>query len=118
MENTQGRLTMTDPNAQHQCAEMPAQGVGVHRADEFLDGPWRWCLVVFREATELDLEENHYLEEVGETLWQTIVGISHCPYCGERLASGSESQIPPDTASDMESAFYHIDSTGWQSKYQ
>ena len=45
--------------------------------------------VVERCAKEADLEESSYLEEIGETIWQTIVGISHCPFCGNKLESAT-----------------------------
>jgi NADH pyrophosphatase NudC (nudix superfamily) len=36
-------------------------------------------------ATEDDLEENHHLEEVGQTIFQVAINIKFCPYCGEDL---------------------------------
>ena len=42
-------------------------------------------MTISREATESDLEENHKLHEVDESLWMVTVEITHCPYCGKSL---------------------------------
>jgi len=68
---------------EHRCRALPGNGLGVYRAEHFLNGKnWEWCLVVQRLATESDLEENHHLENIGDTMWTTAVGISYCPFCG------------------------------------
>ncbi len=89
----------------HQCPNQPAS-VSVERGGSYFGKDENWVLVVTRSATEQDLEENHYLEEVGETVWSTVVGISHCPYCGKSLAQiqGGEAEIA------------HFDYSSWKSK--
>jgi hypothetical protein len=39
-----------------------------------------WQLYIQREATEQDLLEKGLYEYVGETIWQTGIEISHCPF--------------------------------------
>ena len=100
---------MTNMNhMEHRCDRPPLEGVTVVPADQFLDGDdWSWCLVVQREASDEDLEENHYLETVGEMIWYTAVGIGHCPYCGTRL--------PGDDAAPLvrDAEYRHVDSSDW-----
>ncbi len=96
---------------EHRCESMPSDGVFVHRSkywDE--DSSWEWNLIIQRCADESDLDENHYLEEVGDIIWYTVVGISHCPFCGKNLeSSGLQS-------GDREAEFKHVDSSGWSSR--
>ena len=74
----------------HRCSAMPQQGVEIRRDGELSDaGPPDWVLSVYREAGESDLEENHYLEEVGQILWNTFLVIRHGPFCGEQLSGDS-----------------------------
>jgi len=102
---------MTNSDDEHRCPELLPGGVHIVRAEYHLeDSDWSWSLIVCRLATPTDLEENHYLEEEGETIWQTIVGISHCPFCGAALEADIERPIP------READFHHIDSSGWHSK--
>jgi len=65
-----------------------------------------WVLVVSRSATEEDLEENHYLEEVGEEIWSTVVEISHCPYCGKSLGA----------IRSREAEIAHFDFNNWNAR--
>ncbi|ASJ72828.1 hypothetical protein [Granulosicoccus antarcticus] len=70
----------------HRCGKLPADGIDVHYlGNEFLNRPPCWVMTISREATESDLEENHKLEEVGESIWMVAAEITHCPYCGEHL---------------------------------
>ena len=88
---------------QHKCPLLPAEGVDIVRAEQVLESDrWAWCLMISQTATEDDLEENHHLEEVGELLWQTNVGINHCPFCGEHLPNASRRSPPP------EADFHHV----------
>ncbi len=66
-----------------------------------------WNLIIRRESTETDLENNHYLEEAGETIWETILEISHCPYCGEHL---------DNSGTICEGKFLHRDCSGYSMK--
>ena len=70
----------------------------------------RWIFSIMREATEEDLEENHYLNSVGEIIWETMVEVKHCPYCGMKLPATDEAE-----ASDLP-WFEHYDSSGWNTK--
>ncbi len=97
---------------QHQCEWMPVGGASIAPAEHFLgDSAWQWCLVITREATEADLEEFQYIEEVGDHIWQTVIGISHCPFCGVTLESDNTKGEP------LEAHFHHIDSSNsWYSR--
>lgn len=78
----------------HQCTALPQKGVDIMYSRDSVEGFFNeWSLLITRESTELDLEENHHLEVVGETIWETILEISHCPFCGELLSqNGSVSK--------------------------
>ena len=92
----------------HQCSLMPKNGIDIFYSGEGEGGlPNVWNLVVRREATEEDLEKNHYLEDVGETIWETLIEISHCPFCGFQLSSEKPAQ---------EGKFLHRDYSGWSMK--
>jgi hypothetical protein len=86
----------------HKCPYQ-GEGVSVVRSSDYFDGKYTWQLVIFREATEKDLEANHHLEEIGETLWTTVVEINHCPFCGASLRD--------DKVVDVE--YVHVNSSGW-----
>lgn len=91
---------------EHRCQFIPNNDIYVYCSDEFLDSEvWEWCLVIQRSASESDLEENHHLDEVGDSIWQTIIGISYCPYCGENLES-----VKCNKAA-REAEFFYIDSS-------
>lgn len=93
--------------ATHQCDAIPA-GIRIERysGDSGMTAPW--MLVVAREATEADLEENHYLEDVGDELWSTEMQIACCPYCGEQLGPLNEDKP----------MFTHFDSSRWMTTCQ
>ena len=99
---------MTDLKT-HKCDKLPAVGIHIF-CDE--DSSFRdhavWQMHIIREATEEDLEENHHLEEVGETIWRTIVEISHCPYCGQNLYPTGHK------LDDDHGEFGHVDSSCWR----
>ena len=98
---------------EHKCRALPGTGIGVYRAEHFLRGEnWEWCLVVQRLATESDLEENNYLENVGDTIWETAVGISYCPFCGELLPDSKQS-LPSGNPE-----YQHVDYGSWYAKVQ
>ena len=95
----------------HQCQRLPKSGIQIIYSDQYLSkSEFSWQLKISREATEEDLEENHYLEEVGETIWTTIVEIECCPYCGESL------YLESGGVANGQVEFLHIDSSGWSSK--
>lgn len=95
----------------HECDNIPVSGIQIVFNNNYSgrDIP-SWQLHVTREATEEDLDENHHLEEPGEIIWQTIVEISHCPYCGSDLYNGFD-VIPEEIGS-----FRHYDFSSWASK--
>lgn len=91
----------------HECKSLPSKGIYI---DSSGNKNKTWFLIIQREAMEEDLEENHYLEEVGEIIWRTELEITHCPYCGEKLLELNKTEIA------KYGNFRHIDSTGWSSK--
>ena len=55
-------------------------------AEAWIKNSVRGCILnINRTATEQDLEDNHHLEEVGQTIYQVAVNIKFCPYCGCKL---------------------------------
>jgi hypothetical protein len=86
----------------HSCDEMPVTGVYVQYGSNLPDRPSCWSLYLVREATEQDLEENHYLEEVGDSMWAVWHEISFCPHCGIKLESPDVSD--EDISADKETA--------------
>ncbi len=84
---------------EHSCNALPKSGVYLH----FEDAVPAWTLNIQKEATESDLEENHYLENTGDVIWSTHLNILFCPFCGMRLP-GLESVI-----SDHFGVFQHHD---------
>jgi hypothetical protein len=95
----------------HECQRLPKNGIRVIYSDEYLGkNEFCWQLEISREATEEHLEENHHLEEIGQTIWTTVVEIECCPYCGESLYS---EKMGTDTE---QAEFLHIDSSSWNCK--
>lgn len=92
----------------HNCSSFPLNGVEISKVERF-PGISRkpWCLIVRREATEQDLQENTTLENEGDIIWETYVEISHCPYCGQQL-SKSMKDSPKDFGK-----IRHYDHSGW-----
>ena len=62
---------MTTPEFKiHECEHLPKDGVQVICAWDFALREYStWTLVIQRDATAADLEENAYLENEGDTLW-------------------------------------------------
>ena len=101
---------MEKANEIHECGNLPKQGIQIVReSDNIINGPEKiWILNIFREASEQDIEENHYLECVGDLIWCTSVEITHCPYCGRNLYESKKT---------MEVVkFTHLDLSSWKSK--
>ena len=104
---------MNESYKYHECNRIPKDGIIIVYSNQFgLRSQPVWHLVIQRIATEDDLNENHYLEEVGEILWSTELEITHCPYCGEKLLD------PKMTEIEDYGKFVHIDSTAWNSRRQ
>jgi NADH pyrophosphatase NudC (nudix superfamily) len=105
-----------NPNI-HECTEMPAGGIMVAiQNDGTLHGPGQWNLIAIREATEDDLEENHHLEEVGESIWTFSAEIRFCPYCGLKLPASigdANSDVQAEEGPDSFGAFSLFDQEAW-----
>ncbi len=97
----------------HECEKLPDVGIQIHYS---MDNIYReekiWRLSIRREATADDLMESHILEEEGETIWETSLEITHCPYCGEYLYDEKNIQF-----GDV-GKFVHFDYSEWNSKMQ
>lgn len=52
-------------------------------------------------ATEQDLEENSYLEELGQTIDSVVLNVLYCPYCGVKLDESRDETIPTFTFHDF-----------------
>lgn len=90
---------------QHICDAIPTDNDSViiylAEDDKF------WKLHVSKLANEEDLEENHHLELIDETIWQTRIEILYCPYCGKKLE-------PTEDANPHEFGHYqHYDFSKW-----
>lgn len=68
----------------HICKYLPCSVLVEYSKDTFHE-EFTWQVNYAREATEEDLENNHYLETVGEELWSFVAKINNCPYCGLSL---------------------------------
>jgi hypothetical protein len=83
----------------HECKHMKA-------AEAWVEGKrGNWTLNINRVATESDLEENHYLEYVGQTIEHVALSILFCPYCGEELGQPKPKFVP---------SFQHNDFSKWR----
>lgn len=92
----------------HECEQLPDNGIQIffsRKKTECFQNSWN--LIIRKNATEEDLEENHHLEEIGETIWQTIIEITHCPYCGVELP------IEQSDKTKSEGKFVHHDFSSW-----
>lgn len=69
----------------HICEYQPS-GVYVENSGDTFHGDFTWQITYSREATEEDLENNHYLNIIGENMWSLVAEIRNCPYCGVKLA--------------------------------
>ena len=101
---------MSDDFQVHECEHLPKSGVYIDFTDDVdNEEEHAWYLNIHREAEESDVMENHYLDE-GDDIWSTMLEITHCPFCGEKL--------PDLDKVDKKSygKFSHIDSSGWSSK--
>ena len=86
----------------HEC-QYQGPGIRIEHSRSYLHDRFTWQLVVTREASAYDLENNHYLEHLGDEVWSTVVEINNCPFCGIKLRDEQLSDID----------FAHFDSSGW-----
>jgi len=96
----------------HECPNLPKAGVQVIYDAQLHQSQKTWRLNIYREAIEEDLEENHYLETVGELIWSTSVEVAFCPYCGKDLYEGIN--LPVKALGQ----FVHYNYSGWNAKAQ
>ena len=96
----------------HECLNLPKMGVQVIYDTQLHQSKKTWRLDIYREATEEDLEENHYLETVGELLWSTSVEVAFCPYCGKDLYEGNNLTV------EELAQVVHWDYSVWSAKAQ
>lgn len=82
----------------HQCDRMAFAEAWIENEQN------EWLLNINRVATEQDLEENNYLETLGQTIDSIEVNILYCPYCGEQL-NKNQAKISP--------SFQYKDSSKW-----
>ncbi len=78
---------------EHRCSQMPSSGVHISTECEGFENGEAWGLCLVREATEVDLENEHHLENVGDHIWSTIAEIAYCPYCGEKLCEADRVEL-------------------------
>ena len=81
----------------HQCAATQLDTCSIYLVE---DG--NWWLHLLQNATQEDLENNHFLEMEGETMTLVMLPVKHCPYCGKQLQPG-----------DVEPQFSHQDFTSY-----
>lgn len=83
----------------HKCKSMNTEEAWIENNQDD-----EWLLNINHVATEQDLEDNHYLEEVGQTIEHIAVNVLFCPYCGEKLVK---------MAADVVPSFIHNDYSKW-----
>ncbi|WP_252179488.1 hypothetical protein [Endozoicomonas sp. 4G] len=93
----------------HECDFLPKDGVSIVFSDSIINSDEAvWNLIIEREAIDEDLEDNHNLENVGDTIWQTVLEIYNCPFCSQTLSS--------DRVKNAAGNFAHINLSSWNSK--
>ena len=94
----------------HECEFLP-EGVSiVFSMDNIERKAMVWRMFIRREAKSEDLDNNHYLEEVGEIKWETSIEIVFCPFCGEQLFDLNANPFK------NVGKFEHLDPGGWHIK--
>jgi len=61
------------------------EGIRIEKSRTYFHEECTWQLVISREATEDDLNNNHHLENIGDEIWSVVAEINSCPYCGGKL---------------------------------
>ena len=62
---------------------------------------------MYRGATEEDLLANHHLEEPGELIEYTDIGVECCPFCGQKLDESTEAERRAEVS------FSYVDCSRW-----
>ena len=91
----------------HECDKLPKSGISIVCSSTEERENITQQVFICREATEDDLEENHYLEEEGQTIWETTLEIIYCPFCGKYLPEIGGKAYPD------QGMFNHYDYSGW-----
>lgn len=81
----------------HQCAATQRDTCSIYLHEDS-----SWWLHLSQNATQHDLENNHFLEMEGEIMTLVMLPVKHCPYCGKQLQPG-----------DVEPQFSHQDFTSY-----
>jgi hypothetical protein len=89
----------------HEC-EFQSEGICIEYSDSYFGDGKSWKMTIMRLAAEDNVQENHYLDDVGDVIWRTVVTVNNCPFCGLKLS------LAPNAEIEM----MHIDSSGWSSK--
>ncbi|MFH2000391.1 MAG: hypothetical protein ABIK28_11965 [Planctomycetota bacterium] len=104
---------MSEHWKRHECDKLPDHGVQViYSMDNVNRKTKTWRLIIRREATSDDLEDNPILEEEGQTLWETSLEIMHCPYCGDSLLD-----VKDEIFEDL-GKYVHTDYSAWHVRRQ
>ncbi len=98
---------MCEMKKRHQCELIPDTGVQIFQTDYTESGESDWCLRVYREATEEDLQESHHLEELRELIEYADIGIECCPFCGQKLDENREAEKRAQVS------FSYVDCSRW-----
>ena len=97
----------------HECERLPRNGIQIlYSMYEAERKSKVWRLIIRREATDEDLMDNTVFEAEGDTVWETYLEITHCPFCGKALYENGVNE-PEDFG-----RFVHYDYSGWSSKRQ
>ena len=75
-------------NRIHECGDMKQAEVWIELEH---DQP---LLHLNQTASRDDLEENHHLEQIGDTIATVILNVKFCPYCGEKLTGSDGAGVP------------------------
>ncbi len=86
----------------HECT-CQFSGIRIEKSRDYFHEDFTWLIVIERVATEMDLEENHYIENIGDQIWSVVAEINHCPYCGMQLSECKKEK----------KNFALFDSSGW-----
>lgn len=89
---------------EHQCDKLP-RGAYLYKEQLSSCSKNLWYFNLIHEAKEEDLEENHYLEDVGEAIWTMRAEVLFCPYCGKDLYNGQPNESSGDFAFYGSSAY-------------
>ena len=81
----------------HKCKYLDTEDVFIYKEMNPVTKKYIWKLSMAKVATEQNLEENSYFEQIGDHVWQLITEISYCPYCGEKLKEPKTIQELEDT---------------------